>query len=374
MLALALVALSGAVALGSALAPDPVPGFTVPPYWQEVAGGRATLRFQTRHETPVRITIAIGGTETTPPIKSSASSGLQSVILEGLDPGKRYDIAITAEDGSRAVASLTPLAEEAPEVRLLVTGDSRRYPDRARRVALAALNESFDLLVHTGDIVDRPGDRSLWLRNFFAPFTSVLARAEIVPAMGNHEDASTEFHDFFSLPGNERWYRLVRGPVEIIVLATDEWLDEGSPQLAWLDRILEEPLRDFRVAVMHRPIMAWAGPARSWEPGASLLPARLRRHGVRLVLSGHNHLYERSLKLTEPEILYVTAGNAGSNWHSGLREYPPEVVGRAIFETLGYTTVRISSDRAVLESKDNHGTVLDQCQFERNRWSCHTDS
>ncbi len=406
MLALALVALSGAIALGSVLTPDPVPGFTVAPYWQAVEGGHATLKFETRRLSGAKIVLdpppltraashvpAADATATTAqtdvteqppaapaesrpkvsgPVTLPAAAGLRSVTLAGLETGKRYTATITLDDGSRAAAGISPVKEDAKEIRLLVAGDSRRYPDRARSVALAAANENFDLFVHTGDLVNYPGDRSLWQRNFFAPFKTVLARSELVPVMGNHEDASLEFHDYFDLPGNERWYRLARGPVEIISLASDEWIDEGSPQLRWLDGVLADPLRDFRIVVIHRPVAGWAGKDAPGEPGASPLPARLRQHGVQLVLSGHQHLYERNLKLTEPELLYLTVGNAGANWSSGQRERPADVVGRTVFETLGYATVHVSSQSTVVESKDNHGTVLDRCQYERNRWSCPT--
>ncbi len=366
---MALVALSGAVALGRVLTPEAVPGFAVPPYWQQTEDGRALLKFQTRDAVAAEIRLE---PPVSAPLQIQPATGLVSIPIEGLKPGVRYAAAIDLKDGHRALASVKSVDPQAQEVRILVAGDSRRYPDRARRVAQAAANETFDLFLHTGDLVNYPGERSQFPRYFFSPLAGLLSRAELIPVMGNHEDASTEYHDYFDLPGNERWFRTVRGPVELIVLATDEWLEEQSPQLRWLDGVLKDPLRPFRIAVFHRPAVAWAGKEPSGS-GAKLLPARLRRAGVQLVLTGHNHLYERALKLTEPEILYVTVGNAGSNWHSGLRERPADVVGRAVFETLGYASVHVSGDNATLESKDTHGAVLDRCQYREDRWSCETN-
>lgn len=366
-----LVALSGAVALGTVLAPDPWPGFVIPPYWQQVEGDKAILRFKTRQPVPVKITVDPAA-EVTGDL--AATPGLRHLELSGLEPGQRYTVRIEPQavdtTASVVTATVRPVPEATETLQVLVLGDSRRYADRARSVARAASQERFDLILHTGDLVNYPGDRSLFATAFFGPLAPLLMQAEVVPAMGNHEDAAEEFHDFFELPGNERWFRMVRGPAEIIVVATDEWLDDGSPQLTWLDEVLGRPLREFRILMLHRPVVTWAGQWGPHEPAASVLLPRLRRAGVRLVLAGHSHLYERNLKLTEPEILYVTAGHAGSDWHSGQRERPPDVVGRTIFETLGFVTVQLSDNGAVMESKDTAGAVLDRCRFERTRWNC----
>ncbi|PYJ00906.1 MAG: hypothetical protein DME25_19465, partial [Verrucomicrobia bacterium] len=67
------------------------------------------------------------------------------------------------------------------------------------------------------------------------------------PCLGNHDWIATNarpYLDYFTLPGNERYYTLTRGPVQLFCVDSDKHEPDGctfdSPQGQWFQRQLAE--------------------------------------------------------------------------------------------------------------------------------------
>ena len=117
------------------------------------------------------------------------------------------------------------------------------------------------------------------------------------PVPGNHEyegDYVDEYFDYFGSSAGERgkgYYSYDLSAWHIIALNTMIDADPRSPQGKWLARDLAGNQRLCTLAYYHHPAFS-SGPHHTSERSIQLWDA-LSRAGVDVVISGHDHIYER---------------------------------------------------------------------------------
>lgn len=115
------------------------------------------------------------------------------------------------------------------------------------------------------------------------------------PSLGNHDwvtAGAAPYLDYFTLPGNERYYDFVRGSVHFFAIDSDPHEPDGivasSAQATWLRDTLALSQSPFNVVYFHHP------PYSSGDHGSTAaLRWPFRAWGADLVLNGHDHTYER---------------------------------------------------------------------------------
>ncbi|MFZ0532351.1 MAG: metallophosphoesterase [Anaerolineales bacterium] len=137
------------------------------------------------------------------------------------------------------------------------------------------------------------------------------------PSLGNHDiktDNGQPYYDYFTLPGNERYYDFTLGPLHFFALNTNDSEPDGvrasSKQAAWLKAGLAASTSDWNIVYMHYPPYSsgthgstdWA----RWPYG---------EWGADVVLSGHDHTYER---LVENGLTYIVNGLGGNGRYDFL--------------------------------------------------------
>lgn len=182
-----------------------------------------------------------------------------------------------------------------------------------------------------------------WLRS---------AGVDVAGALGNHDIRYRRGRYQFGLlrmPG-PYYVRRVED-VEVIVLDSTAIT---SAQTAWLRRTLAQRSGFRRIAVFHHPAYTcgtYRGhPAvqRSWVP-------LLERYGVRLVLSGHDHNYQR---FERNGVTYVVHGGGAATYpvRSCPRTYPPRPAARAV---RGFVHVTVEPDGFLVRIVDYAGRTVD---------------
>ena len=121
------------------------------------------------------------------------------------------------------------------------------------------------------------------------------------PALGNHDwgdgyiyPATVQpYLDYFTLPGNERYYDFSWGPVHIFVVDSDNYEPDGnsstSIQAIWLQSQLAASTAPWKIVFFHNP------PYTSGASHGSTIGMQwpFESWGATAVLSGHEHVYER---------------------------------------------------------------------------------
>jgi hypothetical protein len=130
------------------------------------------------------------------------------------------------------------------------------------------------------------------------------------PVPGNHDWRATELQpylDYFTLPGNERYYDFVRDPVHFFMIDSDAHEPDGisaeSVQANWLQDQLAASTSPWNVVVLHHP------PYSSGRHGDNAtLQWPFAEWGADMVIGGHEHSYER---LERDGIVYLVNGLGG---------------------------------------------------------------
>jgi hypothetical protein len=152
---------------------------------------------------------------------------------------------------------------------------------------------------------------------YIAPYVGTYgagaAENRFFPALGNHDwytPGAQPYLDYFTLPGNERYYTARRGPLEFFILDTDPHEPAGyaadSAQAQWLRDQLAASDAPWKIVVLHYP--PYSSSARHGSDRMVQWP--YAAWGAHVVIAGHDHLYER---LQENGLPYFVNGAGGKD-------------------------------------------------------------
>lgn len=137
------------------------------------------------------------------------------------------------------------------------------------------------------------------------PFYAVLGNHDIHKDM---VECQTR-HACLNMNG-KRYYSKVFGDnlVEVFFLDSNT-IKKDPQQMAWFKQSLLGSPAHWKVVAMHHPLHSTAKYHPSDNSLIQLLEPVFAEHGVSLVLSGHNHVYERLYPINGIE--YITSGSGG---------------------------------------------------------------
>ncbi len=212
--------------------------------------------------------------------------------------------------------------------------------------------EGTSIIVHTGDAINNPGNLAQW-----AQFFDITGSGKMLYlAPGNHDIAGQSSLDiyvgFFGAP----YSSTSDGDTLLLFLNTEMPGEESriaGAQLAWLGAELAKPFR-YKFVFLHEPlfpVISRHGLDRHPQERDSL-HLLFVRSGVSLVVAGHDHLYDRSLR---DGVTYVIGGRAGGHaW--------PTKNGSAT----RYIMAKRTGDFYSFEVKDAEGAVKDSFSVKRD--------
>jgi hypothetical protein len=132
-------------------------------------------------------------------------------------------------------------------------------------------------------------------RDCYAP-TWGRFKARTYPAPGNHEyytPGATGYFDYFGAAAGVGYYSVQLGAWHVVSLNSNLSGPDQQAQLAWLKQDLATSKARCTLAYWHHPLYSsgWHGSFAVMQPAWELL----HQAGAELVLSGHDHTYERFL-------------------------------------------------------------------------------
>jgi hypothetical protein len=128
-------------------------------------------------------------------------------------------------------------------------------------------------------------------KKFERPYAALLnAGVKFYASLGNHDSPNQRFYEKFNM-GGERYYSFKpRDGVRFFALDTN-YMDKK--QLDWLDKELQGSGSEWKIVFFHHPLYSSGERHGSSEELRAVLEPLFLKHGVSLVLSGHEHFYER---------------------------------------------------------------------------------
>lgn len=251
-------------------------------------------------------------------IGCSPESGVrspQSAVRSPQSDARSPESVVLEIDPAGLPAGALALPSWPGSVKLAVIGDSGRgwapQHDVARQMAAYRASFPFDVVLMGGDnIYEGPATPDDYRTKFEEPYAGLLAGGVRFHAvLGNHDDPEQRHYPLFNMQG-ERYYTFAPGPVtEVQVFALDSTTLDAT-QVKWLTRELARSRARWKVVLLHHPLYSSGryGLEARWTRWT--LESTLVAHGVDVVFSGHEHIYQRSR--LQRGIQYFITGGAGS--------------------------------------------------------------
>jgi len=180
------------------------------------------------------------------------------------------------------------------------------------------------------------------------------AGIDVAGTLGNHDvevGRGRYQFGFLRMPG-PYYVRRVKD-IELIVLDSTAIT---TAQTRWLRSTLARRSGFRRIVVLHHPPYTCGGHLGSETVRRAWVPL-FERYGVRLVLSGHDHNYQR---FERNGVTYVVHGGGGAGSYTLRacpRAYPPRLAARA---TRGFLHLIVEPDRVDVQVLDLSGKPIDR--------------
>ncbi len=236
------------------------------------------------------------------------------------------------------------------------TGDKPQYE-------VAAVMEeyrrkvSFDFVLTLGDNIYGGSSPADMKKKFEDPYKPLLdAGVKFYASLGNHDSPNERFYKPFNM-GEKRYYSFRKGNAEFFALDSNYMTPD---QIGWLDKALHDSDARWKICFFHHPLYS---DARFHGPDTDLrarLEPIFEAGGVRVVLSGHEHVYER----VQPHngIYYFVLGNSGELRDHDLKRSTDIAKG---FDTdRDFMLMEIAGDQLYFQTISRRGETVDSGVIE----------
>jgi 3',5'-cyclic AMP phosphodiesterase CpdA len=152
--------------------------------------------------------------------------------------------------------------------------------------------------------------------------------------------------------GGDRYYSFARTNVRFFVLDSD---DLDPKQLAWIDEALKSAQETWKICYFHHPLYSNGRRHGSAIELRVVLEPLFVKHGVDVVFSGHDHVYER-LK-PQRGIQYFVSGAAGQVRKGGLRA--SDTMASGFDQDRSFMLVEVAGTEMSFQAISRTGTTVD---------------
>ena len=298
--------------------------------------------------------------------------------LSELAPGMDYQYSVLAggEPISDPGACSFRTAGRGP-FNFVVFGDSGQGGAEQYALASRIASERASFVLHTGDLAYMHGTFEQYHSNYFRYYGGLMNSVPFFPTPGNHDYLTNNAAPYLALhsvpqdtvPFDDRgrYYSFDWGNAHFVSLDSNASLAsaiEGTgPMLAWLEEDLRATRQFWRIVFFHHPPYA-AGPNQSDEISSlvreAIVPI-LEKHGVQLVLNGHEHAYHRSRLIRNNTVVKPGEGTTYVTSGGGAFLYPvfPHSLVEVSKPEHHYIRAEVRGTRLTLQTIGIDGTEVD---------------
>src|SRR5687767_8560864 len=283
------------------------------------------------------------------------------LILVGLHSNPLAQNRSNNGNGKPKAAAGAPLKISLPlkegSVRFVAIGDTGTGSDKQQQLADIMLRSRqsfpFEFVLMMGDNM-YGGEKAADYKNKFEDVYRPLLdqKVKFYASLGNHDEPAQRFYEHFNMNGKE-YYRFTKGNAAFYALNSN-YLDKK--QLQWLESELAKDTSEWKVCFFHHPPYSSGGKHGSDKQLREVVEPIFVKYGVNLVLTGHDHFYER----VKPQkgIYYFVIG-AGGKLRSGDVKDNSVLTDKAFDRDMSFTVGEIVGDQFYFQTVSRTGETVD---------------
>ncbi|MCE7507125.1 phosphodiester glycosidase family protein [Alloalcanivorax xenomutans] len=310
------------------------------------------------------------------------------VALDNLTPGTTYRYRVGDGAGNQSVEFSFTTDDGDDQVNIHLFGDTQTLSNENIFNGSGLVTELYqkmqaqlpdgDLILHVGDLTEDLSDYRL-VRLFLESLEGdgMLASRLLVPTEGNHEvynEGAEKFAAMFRFdptdsgvadPFEGAIYSFDYGNTHIAVLTSELTEERDWPKMMdWLRADMSASDQTWKIVMIHRPPYN-GNPASGNGRVMQYLPPLVDELGIDLVLSGHDHMYSRSVPMAggQPHpagATYLIAGSDSAKYYDnnggGIAKFADVLFDDNVNT---YTTLQIDGENMHVLTRTLDGTVVD---------------
>ncbi len=304
-------------------------------------------------------------------------------IVTRLNEKTTYSYDVLNDGTERGKGTFTTFPRDIEPFHFAVLGDTRTRHDFHQRIVNRIIDEEPLFVVNTGDLVSKGNSMEDW-EHFFRINDKLMRNTPYYTVLGNHEQDSENYYNFFSMPGNESYYFFSVGDALFVVLdmegpnynapaylegeKSDEfWANIGKTyfekEKEWLENLLKLNSDAGYIFVFFHP--TFYSIKKSRVEDAELLRKFwgdiFERHNVTAVLNGHDHYYHHAEHGGTHYI--VTAGGGAPLYDTDAIQ--PETVKYKKIEH--FMRIDVGKEQTIMKAIDINGELIEEIKADRRQ-------
>jgi 3',5'-cyclic AMP phosphodiesterase CpdA len=272
----------------------------------------------------------------------------------------------TAQAPAPVSAAALPLPLKDGSLRFLVMGDTGTADagqyETAREMAALRQQFPFEFVVMVGDNIYGSDSANDYVKKFETPYKPLLdAGVKFYGSLGNHDNPNQASYGLFNM-GGQRYYtfraspggagKLTHGGIRFFAIDSNYL---SKDQLDWLGKELSSSGSDWKICFFHHPLYSSGKTHGSSLESRATLEPMFVKNGVSLVLTGHDHIYER----IKPQqgIQHFVVGSGGSLRRGDLTR--TAMTAKGYDQDYVFLLAEIAGDEMSFAAVTRKGQVID---------------
>ena len=273
-----------------------------------------------------------------------------------------------AQSAARAAppSTIAPLRNRPGSLKFAVLGDfGTGKPSQYELAAqMARLHRAYpyNLVVLVGDNLygsERPQD---FRKKFELPYKPLLdAGVKFYASLGNHDAREQRYYKLFNMDGRLYYTFSPKADVRFFALESTYPVPE---QIKWLEKELAGSNSAWKIVFFHHPLYSSGERHGSDIRLREVLEPLFVKYNVSLVLTGHDHFYER----VKPQkgIPYFVVGSGGQ-LRKGNIDRSSGITARGFDTDLAFLAAEITADTLMFKAISRTGATVDAGTIIRRR-------
>lgn len=291
---------------------------------------------------------------------------LVSAILFTPAPAQKQNGNSAAAAKSHAA---TPLKLTLPvkdgSVKFAVIGDTGSGSEQQRDVGEMMMKYHalfpYDFVLMMGDNMyggESPKDFEEKFSNVYKPLLD--GKVKFYASLGNHDLSLQANYENFNMNGKE-YYRFKKGNVAFYAL-NSTYVDQK--QIKWLQEQLALDTSEWKVCFFHHSPYSSAKSHGSDDGLRKVLEPIFVQYGVNMVITGHDHVYER---IKPQQGIYYFVSGAGAKLRKGDINKSSSLTDKAYDVDLSFMLFEVVDDQMYFQAISRTGETIDTGVLARQK-------